>query len=271
MKKITDITYDTNNNKTDTYRSPCPSPPVSSAFHHHGLSGDGGRGGWGWDRFRTVLRPARALRVRHCVHIAVSIFFDDYLGIFQLNDASHVPCLLALFATCWRRTLQTHNNSELSSVLLDCIECMRCGLLWSMCPASVSQSVCLYVTRAGCAKTAKRINIRFGVKTPGNPRNIVFDKTTWVRCGLCQITLDTCFIDDIRKLAKQWDTVPESIHQSSTAHKADPDNVQCWLARCQVHTWRHQLHLPHHIDSWRSVVSLPHRMSPNTAIISTCQ
>jgi len=41
---------------------------------------------------------------------------------------------------------------------------------------SVCQSVCLLrsFTRLRCAKTAKRIEVLFGVKTLGGPRNTVF-------------------------------------------------------------------------------------------------
>jgi len=35
--------------------------------------------------------------------------------------------------------------------------------------------VSLSVTRAGCANTAERIDVLFGVDTPGNPRNIALD------------------------------------------------------------------------------------------------
>jgi len=35
--------------------------------------------------------------------------------------------------------------------------------------ASVSQSVCLSVTRAGCAKTAERMEVLLGLENPVNP------------------------------------------------------------------------------------------------------
>jgi len=31
------------------------------------------------------------------------------------------------------------------------------------------------VTLAGCAKTAERIDVLFGMETPGNPRNTILD------------------------------------------------------------------------------------------------
>jgi len=40
---------------------------------------------------------------------------------------------------------------------------------------SVRLSVCLSVTLADCAKTAERIELLLGMKTPRNPRNIVLD------------------------------------------------------------------------------------------------
>lgn len=33
------------------------------------------------------------------------------------------------------------------------------------------KSVSLFVTRAGCAQTSERINVRFGIKTSSNPGN----------------------------------------------------------------------------------------------------
>jgi len=51
------------------------------------------------------------------------------------------------------------------------IEYMRYELLRSMMPASVSLSV----TPAGCAKTAERIDVLFGLETLGNPRHIALD------------------------------------------------------------------------------------------------
>jgi len=39
----------------------------------------------------------------------------------------------------------------------------------------VCLSVCQSVTRAGCVKTAERIDVLFGVETPGDRRNIVLD------------------------------------------------------------------------------------------------
>jgi len=46
---------------------------------------------------------------------------------------------------------------------------LNCGLLRSITPASVSLSV----TRAGCAKTAKRIDVLFGADIHVDPRNTV--------------------------------------------------------------------------------------------------
>jgi len=39
--------------------------------------------------------------------------------------------------------------------------------------AWVSQSVSLSVTHVGCAKTAERIDVLFGLESPGDPRNIL--------------------------------------------------------------------------------------------------
>jgi len=81
--------------------------------------------------------------------------------------------------------------------ILGRIECMRCGHLRLMILASVS----LYDTRVGCAKTAERIDVLFGMETSGNRRNIdekgercphPHSKWEGVRCGLRQITLTTC-------------------------------------------------------------------------------
>jgi len=62
-----------------------------------------------------------------------------------------------------------------------------------MIPASVN----LPVTRlhAGdCANMAERIDVLFGAKTHGDPRNIVlhWGEEERARCGLCQITLAPC-------------------------------------------------------------------------------
>jgi len=61
----------------------------------------------------------------------------------------------------------------------------------------VCQSVC-YVGEL--CKTTERIDILFGVETPRDPRNIVLDggpnphsESEGVRCGLCQITVATCY------------------------------------------------------------------------------
>jgi len=70
-------------------------------------------------------------------------------------------------------------------------------LLRSMTSASVSLSVAW----EGHAKTAERIAVLFGVEIPENPRNIVLDRgphplqdeREGVRCGLCQITLASCY------------------------------------------------------------------------------
>jgi len=56
--------------------------------------------------------------------------------------------------------------------ILGRMEDMRCGLL---CGASVSLSVSLFVTRLCTAKTAKRIEVLFGVETLWAPKNIVLD------------------------------------------------------------------------------------------------
>jgi len=37
--------------------------------------------------------------------------------------------------------------------------------------------VCQSVTRAGCAKTDERSDVLLGVKTPGNPRNIISNES----------------------------------------------------------------------------------------------
>jgi len=50
-------------------------------------------------------------------------------------------------------------------------EYMNCGFLRSMIPASVSLSG----PRAVCAKAAERIDFLFGVKTPGDRRNIALE------------------------------------------------------------------------------------------------
>jgi len=60
---------------------------------------------------------------------------------------------------------------KLHFVILGCIEHMKCGLLQSMIPTSVSQSV----TWKDCAETAERIDVLFGAETTGNPRNTVSD------------------------------------------------------------------------------------------------
>jgi len=60
--------------------------------------------------------------------------------------------------------------------------------------------ICLFVTQTGCAKTAERIDVLFGVETSGDPISIVgpLDGVPYptarreVRCGLRQITLATC-------------------------------------------------------------------------------
>jgi len=39
----------------------------------------------------------------------------------------------------------------------------------------VARSVCLSVTRLRCAKTAKKMEVLFGVETLGDPRHIVLD------------------------------------------------------------------------------------------------
>jgi len=36
-------------------------------------------------------------------------------------------------------------------------------------------NICQSVTRTGCAKMAERIDVLFGVETPGDPRNTVLD------------------------------------------------------------------------------------------------
>jgi len=59
-------------------------------------------------------------------------------------------------------------------------------------------SVCLSVCHAvGCAETAGRIEVLFGVETHGNPSYSVLDGVLiphgdGVRCGLRQITLAAC-------------------------------------------------------------------------------
>jgi len=60
--------------------------------------------------------------------------------------------------------------STFVDAVLGRIECMRCKLLRSIIRRL---SVCVSVTRAGCAKTAERIDVLFRVETSGNPRNIV--------------------------------------------------------------------------------------------------
>jgi len=52
------------------------------------------------------------------------------------------------------------------------IECMKCGLLRSMITG-----VCQSVTRLRCANTAARIEVLLGVKTLGDPTNIVWDES----------------------------------------------------------------------------------------------
>jgi len=58
-----------------------------------------------------------------------------------------------------------------------------------------SLSVSLFATRA---KTAERIDVLFGMETPGDPRNIVLDgvplarRAKGVRWGFYQITLWLC-------------------------------------------------------------------------------
>jgi len=52
------------------------------------------------------------------------------------------------------------------------------------------------VSYVGCAKTAERIDVLFGMETPGNPGNIVLDGVPipydeGVQCGFCKITLAT--------------------------------------------------------------------------------
>jgi len=71
---------------------------------------------------------------------------------------------------------------------------LRRGLLRLMIPVSVCQSV----IQAGRVQTAKRIDVHFGVETPGTPETVL-DKGSVphgegekVRCGLSQITLATC-------------------------------------------------------------------------------
>jgi len=65
-------------------------------------------------------------------------------------------------------------------------------------------------SRAGCAKSAERIDVLFWMETPGNPRNIVYmgvpdsithGKGKGVRCGLCEITFATIYDRDRRDAA----------------------------------------------------------------------
>jgi len=51
------------------------------------------------------------------------------------------------------------------------MEYIICILLRSMIPWRGRMSVIQSVTRAGSAKTAERIDVLFGVETPGNPPN----------------------------------------------------------------------------------------------------
>jgi len=67
-------------------------------------------------------------------------------------------------------------------------------------PERLSVSVCDAVMRLRCANMAERIDVLFGMETPGDARNIVLDgvfQLLWrgkagIRCGLHQITLATC-------------------------------------------------------------------------------
>ena len=62
------------------------------------------------------------------------------------------------------------------SVLLGRIDFSRCRLFLSMLYVawpSVCRSVCLSVTTVSCAQTAERIEMKFGMGTPGDPSNIV--------------------------------------------------------------------------------------------------
>ena len=87
------------------YRSPGASTPVRSDVGW--TVGDrGGSGGRREDGLRTVIRPARSLRVRHGRRIAVGVF-DDLLVVVvgQLNDARHVASLFSGGLAARRRTL----------------------------------------------------------------------------------------------------------------------------------------------------------------------
>ena len=78
--------------------SPQSGSPVCGALHRlSSFSDDSNSGRRSRDVFGTVCWPADSRRVRPHRKIAVTIMYD-LLGILKLNDARHVPCLLAFAA-----------------------------------------------------------------------------------------------------------------------------------------------------------------------------
>jgi len=103
--------------------------------------------------------------------------------VWQVYNKYHARCLkgtVVIFVQHGRR----------SACFPGHVKCLRCGLLQSVIPASVSVSVC---HMGGLCKTAGQIVL---VESPRDPRNIVpassHSKRKEVRYSLCQITLTTC-------------------------------------------------------------------------------
>jgi len=143
-------------------------------------------------------------------------------GSIQLSTAVYVQqnCCSNSYrcplTTSWRPSLWTGSFFAVVAVfrhqrrhrfntrhkLLGCIECMRCRLLLLLMFLSVNLSVCLSrgFTRLGRAKTGKRSELLFGVRTFGGPRKTVLGRgLDLLRRGesqfsRCQITLASYYL-----------------------------------------------------------------------------
>jgi len=100
------------------------------------------------------------------------------VSVFELHPRWSYWLLPSLTAEYWSTKWQVPGSNlclcQIFYSTLGRIKCMRCRLLLPIIAVSVS----LYVTQpnsAYCAKTAKWINILFGMNTPGSWRNIVLD------------------------------------------------------------------------------------------------
>lgn len=142
--------------------------------------------------------------------------------VWQLGDASHVKdddeCLKSLIAEETSRESftavvitgisMTHVNYLRTQVrqwtrqlayvtllclnvlllLVNCIECVRCRLLWSMILA-----VRHCVTQLHCANTTEQFDVLLRVETLDDPRNIVLDRS---HSFLMDITSATCCCEE---------------------------------------------------------------------------